>query len=84
MIKLAQNSSGAHRAQGTNWLGVVLSGCQDSEIAFCSNLRNLGCEGVAKVLIISQIGGLEQLFQVGWVFWSGYEDSVLRKNQGDI
>ena len=71
MLKLTQNSSGAHQAQGTNWLGVVFSGCQDSEITFCSNLRNLGCEDVGKVFIISQFGGLDQLFQVGWVFWSG-------------
>ena len=69
MLKVAQIASGAHRAQGTNWLGRVLVGCQDSGILMCSKVRNLGCEGVVKVVDNSQNRVLVQLIQVGRVFW---------------
>ena len=50
MVKLAQISSGAHRAQGTNWLGRTLGGCLDFEITLWSKVRNLGCERVEEVM----------------------------------
>ena len=69
MLKLAQNPSGAHRAQGTNWLGKVTSGCRDSEVVIYSKVRNLGCGGVGRVLDYFQNRGLVQLIQVGRIFW---------------
>ena len=68
MLKLAQNSSGAHRARGTNWLGEVVGGCQVYDGLVCSKVRNLGCGGVAEVDVNSQSRGLTQLIQVGGVF----------------
>ena len=69
VIKLAQISSGAHRAQGTNWLGVVLGGCLESDAQGCSKVPNLGCEGVVEVVNNSQNQCLVQLLQEGWLFW---------------
>ena len=53
MIKLAQNSSVAHRDQGTNWLGRVIGGCQDADSTVYPDLRNLGCGGDGAVLLNS-------------------------------
>ena len=55
MVKLVQNSSGAHRAQGRKWLGVSVGGRQDLKIRICSKVRNLGCGGGVKVLDKFQI-----------------------------
>ena len=68
MLKLAQNSSGAHRAQGINWLGGDARGCQESDDLVCSKVRNLGCGLIEAVMDNSQDRGLVQLIQVGWVF----------------
>ena len=68
MIKLAQISSGAHRAQGTNWLGAVVGGCHNMDPSIYSKVRNLGCGGVEEVVDNFQVRSLMQLFQEGWIF----------------
>ena len=55
MLNLAQKSSGARRAQGTNWLGVGVDGYPDSDDLVCPKVRNLGCGGVVAVMVSSQI-----------------------------
>ena len=62
MIKLDQNSSGAHRAQGTNWLGVDLVGCRVLGMVY-SKVRNLGCTEVVEILDKFQNLVLVQLIQ---------------------
>ena len=68
---LAQISSGAHRAQGRNWLGLELVGCLLFEHTFVSKLRNLGCRmGRMSVICFSDLD-LMQLIQVGRLFCVG-------------
>ena len=63
MLKLAQNSSGAHLAQGTNWLGVDVRGCQVSDELICSKVRNLGCGRDVAVVDNSQNRMVAQVMQ---------------------